>query len=157
MAGFMKSSYQRMAEFYMLLDLGDSRPPKRSALAGVVHDGTTCPFWCNLPTCPGSQCWCSQLWSLRDKAVMSWSIIGAVQLPQHCHTPHPQTPAHHSRASPSRTKSDLCWYHNCLRKRIHKCRYPCEWSGKSWPAASTNFECRPTPPSHYWYLQWVKI
>ena len=151
---FTKSSYQCMVEFSELPDLGDRRPSELldsllAALAGIAHDGSTCPlvrfaFLSRLPVAVRSALTAYEDISLRelsDKADIVWSTIGATSsvsavsaqpapVPRR-QAPRRQTPGRRSGRSPSpyQDGSELCFYHHTYGNRANRCKAPCTWSG----------------------------
>ena len=153
---FTKSSYQRIAEFQDLPDLGDRRPSELldeilAALAGIAHDGSTCPlvryaFLSRLPVVVRSALTMFEDISLRelgDKADLVWSTIGVSTSVSAVSTPPPttqrprstrtQTPGRRAGRSPSppRDGSTLCFYHRVYADRANFCRAPCSWTGNA--------------------------
>ena len=153
---FTKSSYQRLSEFHELPDLGDRRPTELldtllAALAGVVHDGSTCPlvryaFLSRLPVTIRSNLTMFEDISLRDlgdKADLVWSSIGAASSVSAVaetraarrQSPRRQTPGRHGRTgrspSSSPARGHLCFFHERFGARAHRCEAPCSWTGNA--------------------------
>ena len=152
---FAKSSHQRMAEFHDLPDLGDRRPSELldallAALAGVAHEGSTCPlvryaFLSRLPVPVRSALTMYEelpLRELADKADLVWSTVGATQCVAAVssppstgqrRSPRRQTPGRVASHSPSpvRGRAGLCYYHRNYGNEAHFCRAPCSWTGNA--------------------------
>ena len=148
-AGFTKSTYQRLEEFSAIPPLGDRRPSELldtilASLSGITHDCSGCPlvqhaFLSRLPpsirTPLTARIKVDSLRQLASKADEVWSTLGIQPVVAAVDAPEDSVASVDDRRSsqqpPRPQPRRFCYYHDRWGKRAHKCTQPCSWSGNA--------------------------